>query len=745
MSSAYYELYLKDVFDFVGTMVIKSDVAAGAINNWLAINQYPIDKTRPETWKYYLNMSGVYHASDLPMTIRSLDTLQEIDMTVENLILHRNTRREYSYRSRYYNELVERFPDQEELIQGILNPVKIDDAVAAEDHTILYYDTSLVESGEIDLIYNLQLWINAFFTRWDVPDYSYTESLFTAAQLAVLYTFLPKQIINLRLANCKTDRAHSFHIKQYLTSFGRLDPYFDFMNNKQRLFFYRNIRHLNLNSGKNETFEKLTEKVMTDRYFPLAEYTIRHNTATLAEDLYPTIEMRRSSINGLSSALGEDIKSVREVLSLEQGLARSNDEFQDEAEIAIPRMMKNSLSSQLETKVLESNVLDKTDAEPFTLADVIFNHWIFYSTIGKYNTIFTVVNPNSAEDMYLTAKQMFILWLYVYNKAMGYELLVVPNLFAKRVKRSPMPSFAELRGITETRYIEDKLIHAALDNQPDIGSIISVDSFKDYCVSIHRAGLRHRDLAVYQRHFISRGQAEVMTDRFYMDYECNLADEMPYSVWLNELSLDFSKMSDKDLNLLASNIFALATGQNLVAVKSLQEIHTAHIRLMTQLSSYSVQFIQQINTSSLKIEDWTYVRMGDSDSKLYDGVKILIRPVTILDQTSYGKPKFYKDLVSTNMYNQSLYFKREEYIPLKVRPKVTVGGNGLLRHRLVVIENTIPVGGTIDLADISRNLIPFGYDAIPKRSFTEMFDSSATYSYVPLTDSEKENLIIRNL
>jgi hypothetical protein len=745
MSSAYYELYLKDIFDFVGTLVIKSNVAAVAINNWLTINQHKVDSTRPETWKYYLNMSGVYHVSDVPMTIKSLDNSEVIELTVENLKLHRNTRREYRYRSRYYNELVEAYPTQEELIQGILNPVSITDAIAANDHTILYHDATLVESGEIDLLYNLQQWIYAFFTRWDVPDYSYTESLFTAAQLGVLYTFLPKQIINLRLANCKTDRAHSFHIKQYLTSFGRLDPYVDFLTHKQRLFFYRNIRYLNHNSGKVETFEKLTKKVMTDRYFPLAGYTIRHNTETLIEDLYPTIELRRETINGIDSALGEDIKSVHEVLDLEQGLARINLDVQEEAEVSIPRLMKNSLSSSLETKVLESNVLDKTDAEPFTLADVVFNHWVYFSTTGRYNSIFTITNPTTGEDLYLTSKEMFILWIYVYNKALGSELIVVPNIIAKRVKRNPLPTYTELRGLVQKRYVSDDFIYASLDKQPVFNSLISVDAFKETCGDIHKTILRHRDLSVYQQHYITRGEIEMMTDRFYMDYECNLADGMTYVDWMASQSLDLSQMSDADLNILSTSIYTLTTGQNLVAVKSLQEIHTAHIRLMTQLSSYSIQIIQQINTSSLKIEDWTYVRYGDIESFIYDSAQHRLRPIGGIEFSFFGKPKYFKDPLKQEMFNYSAGFSRYEFMELRTRSSLVASGSGHYQNRLNVIDHSVIPPEPIDLSLLVPSSEPSGYIPIDHRSFTDMFRTSVSSAFSNLTNAEKEILIIRNL
>jgi hypothetical protein len=726
-------------------MVVKSEVCAQAVNNWLRMNLVEADDAKPETWKYYMNMAGLYHSTDERMFIKSLDTAELIEFTTVNLKEHRNSRREYTYRSRYYNELVARFPEQAGLINGILNPVDIQTAIAAKDHTILYYDRSLVETAEVDLIYNLQTWIDALYTRWDVPDYSYTESLFTAAQLGLLYSLMPKQIINLRLKNCKTDRAHSFHIKQYLTSFGRLDPYVDFLSTKQRLFFYRNIRYLNHNSGKTETFDKLTEKVLTDRFFPLAEYNIRNNSENIVEDLYPTVELRRTSINGLKSALGADIKTVKEVLDLEQGLARINTEIQNQAESDIVKMMKNSLASELETKVLESNVLDKTDAEPFTLSDVVFNHWIYFAATGRYKSIFTVTSPSTGEDIFLSAKEMFIVWIYAYNKARGATLINVPNILAKRVKRNPLPTFTELRGITDPVYVDKKFINSALDDQPTIGRIISVDRFKELCQTIHRGVLKHRDLAIYQQHFITRGQLEVMTDRFYMDYECNLADNLSYDEWFSERSISLLNVGDKDLDLLATNIYTVVTGQNLVSTKSLQDIHTAHIRLMTQLSSYSVQYIQQINTSALKIEDWTYVRMGDIDSLVYDEIRIKVRHAEVLEFDVRGKPGYTKVHSSISLFKPTLAFKRYEFIELNVRYHQTASGSGNYRHSLSQIAMDFITPEAIDLTTIPANIEPIGYVPLEQLPLNTLFIDEISTTYSGLTQREKDILILRNL
>lgn len=743
MSSAYYELYLKGVLDLVGTMVVKSEVSAQAINNRLRAMLYTVDDLAPATWKYYLNLAGKYHHSDTPMTVKSLDTREEIPFTVEALDIHRTTKREYTYRSRYYNELVERYPNQVELILGILNPVDMSTAIAADDHTILYYDTSLVESNEIDLIPRLQTWIYALYNRWNVPDYNVTESLFPAGQLAMMFAFMPKQILNIRLDNCKTDKAHSFHIRQYLTSFGRLDPYFDYMSRKLQLFLYRNIRYLNLNAGKQETFETLTEKVLTDRYFPLAEYTLRHNSETQSEDLYPSVQLRRQSLNGLSSALGADIKTVSQVLDLEQSLARRNSDVQSEATLEITQAMKNSLSSELKTKVLESNVLDKTDAEPFTLSEVTFNHWIYLASIGRYNSVFTVTSPSTGEDLYLTAKEMFILWLYAYNKARGVRMEVVPNITANRVKRIPGPTIEELRGIVNERYVDDRYLKIALSDQPAITSYVSVDAFKELCVKLHRASLRHRDLTVYQDHYLTRGQLEQMTDRFYMDYRCNLADEIPYDDWLAARALNLEAMSESELDLLASSVYSQATGQDLTAAKSLQDIHTAHLRLMSQLSSYSIQFIQQINTSALKIEDWVYVRMGDQESKGFDGARVLVPISTTQDMTARGKPAYFPDRATIGMVDQVLYTRDQLYRDIRLNTELLAAGNGYVKERLAVIENRILETAPIDLATVVPNDTPVGYSPIEYQDISDMFETTTSALHAALTTREQGILLAR--
>jgi hypothetical protein len=745
MASAYYDIYLKGVFDLASTLVIKSEDTAKGINNWLLQIQsgikdrilaakYAVDESEPSTWKYYLNMAGKYHVTDVPMTIVSLDTREEIAFTVENLKLHRGTKKEYTYRSRYVKELLARYPDQASLILGILNPVDIQAAISADDHTILYYDPLLVEATEVNFIPQLQKWIDAFFMRWDVIDYRITDSLYVPAQLGVMFSQLPKAILNIRLDNCRKDFAHSYHIKNYLTSFGRLDWSLEFLNHKQKLFFYRNIRWLLNNPGKADTFGVLTKKVLTDRNFPLAEYNIRHNNEGQPEQIYPDIELRRTSINGIESALGKDIKSVPEMLDLEATLARENTVVQEDAAVDIPNVMKNSKASALQTKVLESNVLDKTDAEPFTLTEVLLTHWIYFANTGRYTTVLAINNPNTGETMQVNAKDAFTMYLYVYNKARGITLDRVPEqLEAMRVRRVPLPSYKELRDMTDPVYVPDYFIESALDNQPVIANkYISVASFRDICIDIHQAMLLHRDLSVYQDHYLTVGQLKMMVDRFYMNFPVNPEGGKDYTTWFNERSFQIEQLSLLECDLLANELFAGATGTDLSVNKSLKEIHAAHLKVMGQLSSYSVQLIQQINSGRLLIADWPHLRFGDRYAKSSRQVRIRLFLATIMDMKSKGKRFLYMEIGDALQFEWDA--KGKHWLQWKIGVDMTLTKKSSTFHggvKLGINAQVLPQA-LLDLADLIPGDDGVGYDYLVYEPVTNIFDSLTSQAYKPL-------------
>lgn len=634
--STLYQIYHESVVKLAATLVVKDEATCDIINSRLAMLKHNVSDD-PKTWKYYLNLSGRYHPTDTPMKVTSMDTHEEIDFTRENMDIHRATWREYQYGTRYYKELVARYPNQDILIHGILNPVDLAKAIEAPDHSILYYDASLVESRETNLIPELQHWITAQFVRWANDDYHINNSLFIAARLALLFMSLPAAIKSIRLSNCRTNRAHSYHIRRYLASFGPLDQYYNEMNEAQRLYFYRNIRYLMRNNGKAETFHELVKKVLTDRNFPLAQYTIQHNDSTLLDTLDPQVQYLRESINGIEAALGEDIRDTRSLLELQRPLARSNYIENQDAETYIPALVQRSLNSEVETKVLESNVLDLKESEPYTLSDILLNQWIYLADIGRYRSILTLQMPNGGDSFKLSMKEAFIVYQYLYMLRLGVDMVEIPRIQAKRVRRTPLPTFDELRSITTTKVTSDAFIREALRDNVTITNYVSVDAFLKVCQQIQTRMLLHRDLYVYREDMLQYAEIRQMTDRFYADIPVDMDHGQNYAEWLRMRGLSFEGYAPAVLDEIMMSILNQATGLELRTSQSLKDIQRAMLNIMSQLSSYSVHFIQQINEDAVVMFDWPHLRWHNQGGKAFHQMRVPVVQAVPIDL--YGRAK----------------------------------------------------------------------------------------------------------
>lgn len=637
MSKAQYDIYLRKVLDLAHTLVIKSRATADALNTSLAEMRHDVDQFDPASWKYYLNLAGRYHPTDKLMKVTSLDTLQTIDFTRQNLQDHRTTYREYAFGTRFYNELVNRYPEQEQLIRGILNPVDIQTAINAPDGRILYHDQELVEDNETNLIPQLSTWLENFMVRWNVAAFANTDDLYPAAQLGVMYMQIPGKILNLRLANCHTQFAHSFHIREYLASNGRLDQYVDHLTKGQMLWLYRNIKYLHRNAGKQATFDLLMENVMTRRGLPLAEWSMRHNLKDQIDEIYPDIEFTRKQLNFGGDSAGSDTATLTELLNKEQPAAKGNPRAQPETEIEATRTMENSLSNRLATKVLESSVLDLTDASVYTRSDCLLNHWLYLASIDQYKAVIVVDNPKNGEPLTLTVKDAFVVFLYTFNKARGLTLPNIPLLDAQFVRRQPAPSKADLQSLVESRLVSSDVINVALDALLPLKQYISPITFYEAMEQVHATQMLHRNMYVSQQHMLGRVQVEMMVSHLYADIPCDLDAGTSYTSWFNERGLDIATLSTLESDLLATSLVSRATGADLKATQSLKEIQAAMLRLMSQLSSYSVQYLQSINSDPIRVVEWPATRVGDDT--VHGGDYIPVDMLDVRVQQLYAKLK----------------------------------------------------------------------------------------------------------
>lgn len=661
MSTARYKLYLHRVREFVKTLVIKSDQSAATINADLSIYGYSVNVDQPSTWKYYLNLSGEYHVSDEMMQITSLDTLQTIDFTKANLVIHRATAREYIYGSSYYRDLVERFPEQEDLILGIISPVSIQDAIAAEDGAILSYDTNHIEDNEYDVIPRLQDWIYGFLSRWYVEAYTLSDDLYAAAVWGVMYAHMPQVIVDIRNSNVRTEKVHSYHIREYLASHGRLDEFIDALTTKQALFLYRNILYIRRNGGKQSTNDMLIEWIMTERNLPTSSYDMIHNLVDQPDELRPTPELIQRPINFQQLGGRSDTALISNMLAKEFPIAKDNiNIYEDELPETI-RRMQSAPVNETPTKIIESDVIDLSNRTPLIYEDFLVNHWLYWAANNRYTSYVSITNPVSGEVFRVRVLDAFKLYLYCFNKSNGIELTNIPTtLEAVGVRFTHTPDEQDLRAIVDTSLVPQAHFDEALDDLLPVGVYISTEGFTDAVAEIHDRALRHRRQYVRCEDMYLRGHVEALTRRFYGVVDCDIIQggETTFTGLMDVLGIDLSALSPFDFNTVATEILNKATGANLTNTRSIEWIQQAMLRLMARLSSYSVQYIGNANITPYRVLDWADIRLGDVSGKVEFGGWLYTQihasniswKIYTGDQSLSLIPEDFEESVSSKMY-----------------------------------------------------------------------------------------------
>ncbi|ARV77300.1 virion structural protein [Pseudomonas phage Noxifer] len=630
MSQFNYISYRNEIFRLVRSIVIKSSHVSDVINADLIGRNIVVDLEDPTTWKYYLNLAGVYHASDTMMQVRSMDTREMIDFTVENLRYHRATAREYLYGTVYYNNLVAKYPTQVDLIKGIIAPVNIQTAINSNNGDILYYDASLVEGNEDNLIRELQGWVHAYQLRWFNQGYLLTDDLYLQHYIGQLYLALPKAIENLRWRNCNTRRAHSFHIREWLASHGRLDRYLPYLTKSQQLWLYRNIVFIKSNPGRQEIFDRLVDKLLTPRGIPLIRYTLNQNTDEMPTELYSKVEMVKHDINMKSIAPGNEKTTVANILDRESLLARDNPKVAYDAEVEIEEKVKMSGFSSMPTKILDSEVVDRSNSSIRNLLNVLLNHWVYLSTHGRYRAYVSIPHPRSGEYMTMTVKDALICSLFAVGKIYGYDFPKIPVMHAYDVLRSPLPTFDELQSIVPKGGLREGMIQAVMDRVTPLSEYISTERFYLDCAQLHKEYLKLWELYSFQEHYMARNYAEQVVRRHFMHVRCPLIEEqLSFEQYFKDNQFEIADLDQFELEQLLTDCINIATGSNLVKVVTLGEVQRELLSLIAGLSSYPLQFMSNVAFTDFTVLGLLDTRFGDHWAETSDSKVVIVDDWTV--------------------------------------------------------------------------------------------------------------------
>lgn len=654
MSDSLYKIFRSKCFALAYTTVIHSTLEAKAQNVFLEQKGFEINHNNPRTWKYYLNLTGEYHEYDKRviaeingdgypyMRIKVAGDNKPIQVDFVKELLTGQTgdyslAAEYTYGSDYYKELVARYPLCESLILGILNPIDIDTAINSGNGDILYcggyyrkrlthimkemygfekredvtIDAEfLIEDWEQEVIYELQDYVNTYLKRWEVSDFTANHTYYPAAIRIGMIGGLIPTIEKIRLKNIKNYSAHSYHVREYLNSYGYIGSYIDALTREQMMYLYYNMDWLVTNKGKTKVFEELIENLLTPSNIPMVAYSLGHDNWAMQtnESLFPTIEFKKKYLNldPLTVDVGVDTKTI---VVKEENAARDNGLHVEDRIQEIINKAQYSRFNALQTKILESNYNEWDTNLFFNLEEFQFHHWIFAASQGNYQGSIFVTHPITGGRLQLTPKTALILYLYVFTKGYyGFDLETCPALIVRNIPKDrtftapgldPYPDRDDLWRHVMSPEITQAKIDAIANYPLPTHRYSSATDFYNKTSAMFDNLEERRGLASAENDIFANGELEAIVAKFYHLYvPIDPLMDIDYPQWLGNMGLDVLGLDTYAYQRLADELIAAGLGISDATKKSSARMHNALLNIVRFFLSYTVQLVGKFTSGS---------------------------------------------------------------------------------------------------------------------------------------------------
>ena len=558
------------------------------------------------------------------MEVTSLDTHETIVFNKENLNIHTATYDKYKYGSREYYSLINKYPENEMLIQGILYPCDIDKAIEAKDGDIISYDDRYIEEQEYSLLQSLSDYCRKFYVRWLVPSYRTSDNLYLAANHAVLSLNLVTVLINERAKRCRTDEVHSFHIRQFLSSHFEINKHYEYLNKKQRLYLYRNIDRLSKFFGRNEIFLELTNKLLNDRNIPLEGYTVKHINE-LNDNLSNDIIYRRDSIinNGFKDFYVSYVKTD-DFYDENRGNGAWTNEYITDNKDNINKLIGSSSNNNYLTKNLISDMVDYSNTTPFRLNEVLLSELVYMSYTNRYLVFCEFKDPLTNKTYQLNSKDCVTYLTYLAYKYSGVTLDKTTGVVIDGFLLDPLVSKDRLMSIADSKvlYYKEELVDYILSRLNIPKEVKSIKNFFNRCYDLYRE-IKHQWQVVSSIEDVyQRAEAEkIVNALFGMSYVKIHETDVDMLGWLNSKDLPIYDESPSNIENFMKSIFVSITGLDTGNNKHLPSILRSLIDLFKKLSSYSIVFNTEINVNPIISGNRVSVRHSTPNTKGYTEFK----------------------------------------------------------------------------------------------------------------------------
>lgn len=633
MNSSQYEVYKRNTILLAGTLTIKSSHIAKKINDGVLIElgESGLIQSRPETWRYYLNIAGIPHATNSEITVKSLDTREIIPFTRTVLNDHPLTERMYQYGTRFYKELIYLYPSDELLIKGVLYPVDIDTAIRSKDGTILSYKTSLVEEYEVSLIKELEDWLCIKMERWNVSAYDVSNRLFIPAFFAILIQQTVIKIFNLRLARAKTHEVHSYHIYEYLRSHNHLHEFMYYMTREQQLFFYRNIKYIQRNEGLNYVFKTLIEAIFAKRYIAVSDFNILKIDVSDLEWYTDHFFVKNPITRQYNTNPKQNYTSLEfEVKYRDDNVW--NPQFLDNQRDEQDKLIKNAKVNRLLTKFIEASSIDYNNSFPYKKDEVYITEWFNQAFKGQFNTYVFFTEPKTGTSISLSTYDAMLYVLYNVSRIFNSDTETIFPFIIRRAYNDD----ATLESLKETRirYREAinndfmRRVKRLVDIKPREVTTQNILVFKDYSRDVYTFNLEvffeYAGSGGYDRY----SSMKHVTHGFFEDKQLNFAEVgQRWEDWLFDRQLLEDDYSKKEREAIVYELIKEATPFDNDDKENGHLVRRAMLGIAKRLTAYSTHWLDDgLDTDFTRLMI-PYARINEPYKKTYryDHYDILIK------------------------------------------------------------------------------------------------------------------------
>lgn len=621
----YTDKYLKDSINLTKSITLVNAREAALYNDYIRAT-YPgfqIDATDKSTWRYYLHLAAQYHPLDRPVTLTSIDNGETITLTATTIALHRITRTELLKFDLLYKELVDRYPEQELYIKSLINTSAkptLPQILTLPDYHIVSYNDDLVEDNEDDVIQSLQERIDNYKNISLISYYSLSDNLFLASQYHILYTYLLKTLLALRLKNAKTLRAHSYHILNYLSSHHHLDVQFNYLTKKQALFLYRNLLYLNNHAGRDEMFRLLIDKLFTERNISVVGYTYEQAN-TLTPEHHTDYRFKQKLLNRSDLVYSYQDYQLEDIHHKERPMAPSNPQQITYHASQEDQSFKNSLFSTLLTKDLETIIVDNTDTVKYKLIPTLVDYWAYLLKTNKISYLVTVLDPITNKELRLSTKDLFKLFVLTLYKLNNQELTGFPDYTITRVYRPTLPTTEQLlSAFYRPKHYYPAMVETITTAVPRYTTTITSYQFYQFLSSVYRFNIGLWLLQSNLSDKDTEGQFEHLIARLHTTETYQYHDETP-AEFLKRIGMDSLYLFDpQSLQSLQYAILNNLFDNQLSFVNEYQYIQKALIEVFQKFNSYTVQIIDNYTAASPLLagpQDPRYTVTEEIHSRLY--------------------------------------------------------------------------------------------------------------------------------